>query len=188
MTVNLAARIIGSVGVAILCAACSEYPAETGKERTRGDDSPVVAAGHALVADQSTVDLGRIARGSKATADFVVRNTGSSAVSIDEIRQSCACTEVQVSDRRLAPGDAATIQVVIDTSDREGKLAASVELTFRTDGSARQAAQLLERLVAKGDVYRTDRLVVAPNRIGLSGYRPGARFDQSVIVLPWQNS
>jgi hypothetical protein len=84
------------------------------------------AAGKAkAVAAEPIKDLGFVAKGDKASYDFVIRNEGDAPLQIQEVRAACGCT-VADYDKVIAPGQSGKVRVSVDTTTFNGAIAKGV--------------------------------------------------------------
>lgn len=88
------------------------------------------------VAAEPIKDVGVVAKGEKATHDFVLRNEGSVPLQITDVKASCGCT-VADYDKTIAPGQTGKVRVAIDTATFNGPIAKGVTV-FTNDPAAPQ--------------------------------------------------
>lgn len=74
-------------------------------------------------------DFGPVSRGVSARHDFVVRNTGSTALEILDVRPSCGCTIVAEWTPLIAPGGVGVIPVQLETAQFVGSISKSITVT-----------------------------------------------------------
>jgi len=65
-------------------------------------------------------DFGKVEEGEKVAYIFEFENKGSSDLVIYSATTTCGCTVPEYSSKPLAPGSSGTLEVVFDTSGREG--------------------------------------------------------------------
>lgn len=65
-------------------------------------------------------DFGAITAGEKVAYVFNFTNTGTASLVINSASTSCGCTVPQFSKKPLSPGQKGTLEVVFDSSGREG--------------------------------------------------------------------
>lgn len=75
-------------------------------------------------------DFGKTPRGTKLTHYFTLRNDGSRELRIKKVRVSCGCTSAVASAEKIAPGEAATITAVMDTSGFQGSKTVTIYVQF----------------------------------------------------------
>ncbi|HEX4959900.1 MAG TPA: DUF1573 domain-containing protein, partial [Thermoanaerobaculia bacterium] len=93
-------------------------------------------------------DVGSIAKGEKATADFVIKNEGDAVLQITNVQPACGCTVAEY-DKSIAPGQTGKVHAVVDTSTFNGPIAKGVTV-FTNDPAAPQIELTLR---AKVDPY-----------------------------------
>jgi hypothetical protein len=77
------------------------------------------------VAVEPIKDVGSVAKGEKATADFLIRNDGDAVLEITNVQPACGCT-VADYDKTVAPGKTGKVHAVVDTSTFNGPIAKGV--------------------------------------------------------------
>ncbi|MBI4577021.1 MAG: DUF1573 domain-containing protein [Planctomycetes bacterium] len=77
-------------------------------------------AGPRLGLDATEHDFGRIADGAQPTHVFRFRNEGGAPLEVLEVRPTCGCTAVVLSERRIAPGAEGRLEVSFDSRRRPG--------------------------------------------------------------------
>jgi hypothetical protein len=77
------------------------------------------------VAVEPIKDVGSVAKGEKATADFLIRNDGDTVLEITNVQPACGCT-VADYDKTIAPGKTGKVHAVVDTSTFNGPIAKGV--------------------------------------------------------------
>lgn len=108
---------------------------------------PLAAQGQPkAVAVEAVKDLGTIAKGEKATHDFVIRNEGDAPLEITAVRPACGCTVAEF-DKTVAPGKTGTVHTVVDTSTFQGPISKGV--TVSTNDPATPEIQLTMKLTVE---------------------------------------
>lgn len=97
------------------------------------------------VVPESVIDVGRVAKGEKIKRSFALKNEGTEALVIREVKSSCGCA-VANFDESIAPGETGTIEAVVSTENFSGPIAKSVTV-FTNDASNPQF-----NLVIKADI------------------------------------
>ncbi|MFY9824881.1 MAG: DUF1573 domain-containing protein [Thermoanaerobaculia bacterium] len=77
------------------------------------------------VAAEPIKDVGSIAKGEKAIADFVIRNDGDAVLEITNVQPACGCT-VADYDKTIAPGKTGKVHAVVDTATFSGPISKGV--------------------------------------------------------------
>ena len=78
-------------------------------------------------------DFGNIEEGVKTGTIFSFTNQGRSNLVIASATTSCGCTVPKFSNKPVAPGESGTVEVVFDSSGREGKQTKTI--TIRSNAS-----------------------------------------------------
>jgi hypothetical protein len=73
-------------------------------------------------------DFGTITEGENVGTIFRFTNTGDGALIIGSATTSCGCTVPKFSNKPVAPGESGTLEVVFDSSHREGKQTKTISL------------------------------------------------------------
>lgn len=66
-------------------------------------------------------DFGKVAQGEKVAYTFTFTNEGSENVVLESVTTSCGCTVPMYDKKPVAPGGEGSLEVVFDTSGRQGK-------------------------------------------------------------------
>jgi len=66
-------------------------------------------------------DFGKIAEGEKVACIFKFKNTGKGPLVVSSVYSSCGCTVPKYDTKPIAPGGTGIVEVVFDTSGRDGK-------------------------------------------------------------------
>ena len=115
---NLMNRIIilSLVMVTLLLSSCSNV----GRKSPAGNaaaDTGVVR----IVFREYEHDFGKVTEGEKVGYDFKFENQGTSDLVIASATASCGCTIPRYDSRPIPPGGKGTLEVVFDTSGRNGR-------------------------------------------------------------------
>ncbi|MBI2419190.1 MAG: DUF1573 domain-containing protein [Ignavibacteriales bacterium] len=78
---------------------------------------------------ESQHDFGVIQEGKIVDYTFAFKNTGKKDLEIRDIRTSCGCTAALVSQKLLKPGEAGTLKIELDTSNRFGRMSRTISVT-----------------------------------------------------------
>lgn len=87
-----------------------------------------IISGPAISFDKDVHDYGTINKGADGTCKFIVTNTGSEPLIIDNCKGSCGCTVPQCDKAPIMPGKTSEISVKYDTT-RVGPITKSVTVT-----------------------------------------------------------
>jgi hypothetical protein len=98
-----------------------------------------------VVARQAVFDAGKVSRGEKISAAFVLDNRGAGELVVRSVQPTCGCTVVAF-DERIAPGASGTIRAEVDTRDLVGSIAKSVTVLSNDPATPRL------QLTVKADV------------------------------------
>jgi len=82
-----------------------------------------------IVIEPEAVDLGKLDEGVEVKRNFAIKNTGNSQLKIYEAHSSCGCTVPTLKKSDLAPGETADLEIMIDTSMKQGKVDKTVEVS-----------------------------------------------------------
>ncbi len=66
-------------------------------------------------------DFGKVTKGEKVAYIFTFVNKGTSDLILKSVTTSCGCTVPKYDSKPIAPGEEGTLEVVFDTSGRNGK-------------------------------------------------------------------
>ena len=82
-------------------------------------DEEYAKAPKLLVADRLQ-DLGRIKKGEKSTAEFVITNGGDSKLNIRKVKSNCDCFVAELDKYDVKPGKSVTLKGTFDATGRRG--------------------------------------------------------------------
>jgi hypothetical protein len=85
-------------------------------------------SGPVMTFETTTVDYGKIEKGSDRVRNFKFTNTGNEPLIIKSAKGSCGCTVPTYPKEPVMPGESANIEVNYDTN-REGQFTKTVTLT-----------------------------------------------------------
>ncbi len=77
-------------------------------------------------------NLGTIIQGEKVSHVFVFENTGKGNLIISNVKASCGCTVPKWTKEPIKPGQKGNIELVFDSSNREGKQIKSAKVYSNT--------------------------------------------------------
>lgn len=75
------------------------------------------------------VDLGNLEEGVEVTRNFDITNTGNAKLEIYDAHSSCGCTVPSLTKNDLEPGESTRLEILVDTSMKQGKVEKSVEVS-----------------------------------------------------------
>lgn len=67
------------------------------------------------------IDFGKVDRGTVLRNNFVVKNTGTAPLVLQDAEVSCGCTTVEFSRKPIMPGQSDTVVVVFNTTTVYGR-------------------------------------------------------------------
>lgn len=109
-----------SILLGVFATACSEKGGSVIGEKT-------------TIETQSTIEIGKVAKGEVIEAKVNIKNTGDYPLMIADIKGSCTCTVTEKPKDPVAPGETVSTIAKIDTKDmRAGNLTKSVTITTNT--------------------------------------------------------
>lgn len=122
-----------------LYACGGEQPAQ--QEETKLDTelvtAPATASGDVedapvMTFEKDAHDFGKIIQGEKVSYKFKFTNTGSSDLLITDAKGSCGCTVPEYPKTPVKPGDSGVIDVVFDSTGKDGQQNKKVTITANT--------------------------------------------------------
>ncbi len=100
-----------------------------------------------LTVGSGTYDFGKTAQGKKLTHQFILKNTGTKTLEIQELQVGCPCVKI-TSDKQIVPvGEHAVITMELDTENLEGKQVKSATIIANSFPSTK-------RLVITTEVFK----------------------------------
>jgi hypothetical protein len=102
--------------LSILLISCAGKGNEENSNSLSGDNGRPV-----LSFDKIEHDFGTITEGENVGTIFRFTNSGDGPLIIGSATTSCGCTVPKFSNKPVAPGESGTLEVVFDSSHREGK-------------------------------------------------------------------
>jgi hypothetical protein len=73
-----------------------------------------------IEATPMTFDFGKIDEGVKSKAVYTLKNTGTSELVIFDVKPTCGCTVANLSSKKVAPGETATLEAVYNSQNASG--------------------------------------------------------------------
>jgi hypothetical protein len=105
----------GIIVAGILSASCGRSSSGAGK------NAPADTTGKAIITFKSLDhEFGTVKEGEKIGCIFTYTNTGDADLVITSATASCGCTIPRYGKKPVHPGETGTIEVIFDTSGREG--------------------------------------------------------------------
>ncbi len=146
---------------------------------TTGDEARLDRKeGPVVFVAERTIDIGDIREGTVATATFLVENRGNEDLLIQDIKPSCGCTTVELTDEehRIKPEHSQKITVKYDTSGRSGRQLSRVTLVLN------DPVEPLVHLLLNSNVQSLFRIEPRP-LVNLRSNRRGEQLP-SLDLLP----
>jgi hypothetical protein len=100
-----------------------------------------------LVAEAPIVELGRLQKGERAAAEFVLANRGDAPLKIKSVQPACGCT-VASFDAEIAPGATGKVRATLDTSTLAGGVAKTITVLSNDPKTPRATLTLRAEIVA----------------------------------------
>ena len=101
-----------------------------------------------LTIDNPYHEFGTVTEGDVVKHTFSFKNTGKTWLAIDKAEASCGCTTAKGVFRTYAPGEAGTVEVIIDTKGKHGAIVKTVTLFMRNAAQEKVDLTLTADLVA----------------------------------------
>ncbi len=137
--------------------------------------APAADGAARAVVDEPVYDFGTAEQGQVIEQIFRVRNTGGESLRIDHVKGTCACTVGVASGDPIAPGDATSVIVRLDTARLSGRTTKTVTV-YTNDPAGMPLTVTLT-----GQVL-TD-LVITPTPLYLGHVRRGTVVRRSLTVV-----
>jgi hypothetical protein len=151
---------------------------------------PAAAApGQQAVVPEPIWDAGVVGRGDTVRHDFQIRNAGTAALFVREVRAACGCT-VASYDERIEPGQAGRVTVEVATESFRGAIAKDV--TVFTSDPANPVLTLTVRaevqpwVDAQPGYFRFVHVQGAPEMVATQTLWSGDRADLEVLGVESQ--
>lgn len=135
-----------------------------------------VTPGTQIRCETPVYSAGTVFHGQEVHGEFVIQNTGRTAVTVRSVTTSCGCTIVAdaVEGRRLEKGTSLTIPVTWTVSSQPGKQSKNVNVHFHEWNDWSMALRI------EGDVLEAS--TVAPRQISFGTIGPDAEAVRTVRV------
>lgn len=98
----------------------------TKKKKLNPEDYPVIEL------DSKEFDFGTIKQGDKVEHIFKFKNTGTTDLSVIEVRPSCGCTAPEWTKTSVKTGESGEIKIIFDSTGKMGPQTKSVTLLTNT--------------------------------------------------------
>jgi hypothetical protein len=104
--------------------------------------------GPRLAVEPAGFDFGRLREGATVSKTFVLRNVGSTTLSIEKVSKDCGCTVVEGWKERLAPGEATEMKVALRVGQSRGRLVRNVIVKSNDSESPLTEVKIQAEIVA----------------------------------------
>lgn len=95
---------------------------------------------------ETSFDFGKVVAGEKITHKYYFENKGNQDFYISRVKTSCGCTAPKWSSEAIPPGKRGFVEVVFDSTDREGDIKKTLNVLGNFEGDTHK------QLVLKGVV------------------------------------
>ncbi len=82
--------------------------------------------------EETEYNFGTVIQGEKVSHSFVFKNNGDGNLIISNVKASCGCTVPKWTKEPIKPGQTGTIELVFDSSNRDGKQTKSAKVYSNT--------------------------------------------------------
>jgi hypothetical protein len=107
--------LIFSVIMLVLASQCRNEKGNVTKDESGTDTGKAV-----LVFKEYEHQFGKVAEGEKIAWQFTYENDGTADLILNSVTTTCGCTVPKFETKPVAPGRTGTLEVVFDTSGRNG--------------------------------------------------------------------
>lgn len=132
-------------------------PVATVKEVKKVGD----AAPEALSFKQTEHDFGKIPQGKPVTYAFIITNTGTTPLKLENVSTTCGCTTPEWSKDEIAPGASSKITVGYNAA-ADGPFTKPITITYNGNQT--------KQIIIKGEVWKTPTSS-APENTGLGSLK-----------------
>ncbi len=99
---------------------------------------------------ETTYDFGIVITGEKISHKYYFENKGNADFYISRVKTSCGCTVPKWSSEAVLPGEMGFVEVLFDSTDREGDIKKTVNVLGNFEGNTHK------QLILKGKVVVTE--------------------------------
>ncbi|GAF96887.1 unnamed protein product, partial [marine sediment metagenome] len=100
--------------------------------------------------DSKVCDLGRVAADKTVTGSFQVTNTGRADLVIGRLRMDCLCGKVEMTAKRIGPGQSRRLRVEYHTPEADGPIASNVLVETNVPGERFLHLKVIGRMGPEG--------------------------------------
>jgi hypothetical protein len=72
--------------------------------------------------ETTKIDFGDVSKDTLLTGKFILRNSGTDTLIINNVQPDCSCTSSHLSKHKIPPKDTASIVLSVSTRDKNGKI------------------------------------------------------------------
>jgi hypothetical protein len=83
--------------------------------------------------EETEYNFGTVIQGEKVSHSFVFTNNGDGNLIVSNVKASCGCTVPKWTKEPIKPGEKGTIELVFDSSNRDGKQTKSAKVYSNTE-------------------------------------------------------
>ena len=125
------------------------------------EDKTTLAAAEVISLKETEYDFGKIPQGKPVTHIFMLTNTGSTPLKLDNVQASCGCTTPEWSKDEIAPGASSKITVGYNAA-ADGPFTKFITITYNGTQN--------KQVTIKGEVWKTPT-TSAPENSGLGSLK-----------------
>lgn len=145
-TTAAASQATSSAEPSATAAATTPAAASPGSTSAAGETAPPAKAPK-LVAESPIVDIGRLQKGERGSAEFTLANQGDATLKIKSVSPSCGCT-VASFDSEIEPGATGKVRATLDTASLAGGVAKSITVLSNDPKTPRMTLTLRAEIVS----------------------------------------
>ncbi|WP_392447870.1 DUF1573 domain-containing protein [Capnocytophaga canis] len=105
--------------VLFLLISCQEKKTKTGSVKQASNSVEYEVSAGVLEPKRNRIKIQNVKKGERLVQRFILSNTGTEMVRILGNDASCNCTEVLISKKEIQPTDTISVQMIVETSDKE---------------------------------------------------------------------
>ncbi|MCX7797520.1 MAG: DUF1573 domain-containing protein [Melioribacter sp.] len=102
-----------------------------------------------LVLSTKEYNFGNVEEGKILEANIGIKNDGTGTLQIKDVKTTCGCTAVLLNTKVLQPGEATTVKINLDTTNREGQFIRTVSIYSNDPENSVQIITLLANIRKK---------------------------------------
>ncbi|MFA5327049.1 MAG: DUF1573 domain-containing protein [Prolixibacteraceae bacterium] len=105
----------------LLCAAFLIFSCHSGTKKAEPAKSSRESGTAKFVFSEEMHNFGSLKAGEVVSFTFVFRNEGTKTLTITDVDSGCGCTEVNIPEKNVAPGQEGRIEVIYNSAGEVGK-------------------------------------------------------------------